>query len=218
MIQIHSIQIGQPQSLSDEKGTWRSSIFRQPVTGPIELGIRGLAGDQVTDTRHHGSRDQAVCCHSLEHYAYWNEVYALQAQGAPLGPGSVGENWTLSGADEAEICIGDVFSVGTARVQVSAPRFPCMKQERKLKLPAFQKRTVKTLRTGFYLRVLTPGTVQAGDPWLLEQRPHPGLTLHAANACVHHSCDAATAERLIRTPEVATGWRRIVARTLAGSR
>jgi MOSC domain-containing protein YiiM len=215
MIRIHSIHIGQPQSLSDEKGTWRSSIFRQPVTGPIQLGERGLAGDQVTDTGHHGTPDQAVCCHSLEHYAYWNDVYGLETNGTPLGPGSVGENWTLVGANEAEICLGDVYTVGTARVQVSAPRFPCMKQERKLRLAGFQRRTVKTLRTGFYLRVLAPGTVQADDLWVLEERPHPGLTLHVANACVHHTCDAAVAERLIQTPDVAAGWRRIVERVRA---
>jgi MOSC domain-containing protein YiiM len=128
----------------------------------------------------------------------------------------VGENWTLVDADEAEICIGDLFTVGTARVQVSAPRFPCMKQERKLKLSGFQRRTVEALRTGFYLRILAPGRVQAGDPWILEERRHPGLTIHAANTCVHHACDPAMAQRLIETPDVAAGWRRIVKRVLAG--
>jgi MOSC domain-containing protein YiiM len=215
MIQIHSIQVGRPKTLSDEAGTWRSSIFREPVAGAIELGPRGLAGDRVTDTRHHGTPDQAVCCHPLEHYAYWNAFYGLEAGGALLGPGSVGENWTLAGADETEICIGDSFAVGTTRVQVSAPRFPCMKQERKLKLPGFQRRTVETLRTGFYLRVLTPGTVQAGNAWTLEERPHPGLTLHAANACVHQTCDPVLAQRLIHTADVAASWRRLVERTLA---
>jgi MOSC domain-containing protein YiiM len=63
---------------------------------------------------------------------------------------------------EADVCVGDVFVVGSARVQVSGPRYPCAKQERKLGLPDFLRRTMATRRTGFYLRVLTPGTVQAG--------------------------------------------------------
>jgi MOSC domain-containing protein YiiM len=67
--QIHTISIGQPQTYSDERGTWRSAIYRTPVTGPIELRLRGLAGDQVADTDNHGSADQAICCHPIKHYA-----------------------------------------------------------------------------------------------------------------------------------------------------
>src|SRR3954468_21911863 len=115
MITIHTIHTGQPLSITDETGAWQSSIFRKPVTGSIHLGLRGLEGDQVTDKKHHGSLDQAVCCHSLDHYYYWNYVYNTNT----FGPGSIGENWTLVDADEQEICIGDIYAVGTAQVQVS---------------------------------------------------------------------------------------------------
>src|SRR5690349_6324938 len=118
VIRIHTISIGEPQTVSDARGTWRSAIFRAPVAGAIALGERGLAGDQVADTEHHGSPDQAVCCHTLDHYAYWNDLYDLDGAAA-LGPGSVGENWTLSGAGEDDICVGDIFAVGGAVVQVS---------------------------------------------------------------------------------------------------
>ena len=97
-----------PRNLSDESGTWRSSIFRERVDGPIELGERGLAGDKVADTRNHGSPDQAVCAHSLAHYDHWNEFYGLTGDAA-LGPGGVGENWTVEGALEADLCIGDIL-------------------------------------------------------------------------------------------------------------
>lgn len=209
MITIHAIFTGQPQTMADEKGTWKSSIFRSPIDGPIELGMRGLAGDRVTDTRNHGTPDQAICCHFLDHYAFWNEAYGLSAPAA-LGPGAVGENWTLAGADEHDMCIGDVYAVGTARVQVTAPRYPCWKQERKLKLPGFLKRTMQTLRTGFMLRVLQPGVVQPGDELRLVERPHPNLTLQAVNADMHHTSDPAFARRLLDTPELAAGWKRII--------
>lgn len=216
MIRIHTLLIGQPQTIADERGTWRSSIFRSPIAGPVALEQRGLVGDQVTDTANHGSPDQAVCCHALEHYTYWNEVYALDAPDTRLGPGSVGENWTLIAATETDLCVGDIFRVGSARVQVSGPRFPCTKQERKLKLPAFHQRTLATLRTGFYLRVLTAGMVQAGDPWTLEERQHPALTLHTINVCAHHTFDQVLAQRLLETPELAAGWKRILSAKLAG--
>ena len=215
MITIHTILIGKPQTLTDEQGTWQSSIYRQPVQGAIALGLRGLEGDQVTDTRHHGSPDQAVCCHTLGHYDYWNDVYGLAKTDKALGPGAVGENWTLTEADEAEICVGDIYAVGEARVQVSGPRYPCAKQERKLQLPGYLKQILETLRTGFYLRTLTPGLVQAGDSWTLEARPQPGLTLRAVNACVHHQLDPELAQRLLNTPELAKGWQDIVRHKLA---
>ena len=206
---LHAVHIGRPQNLTDERGAWRSSIFRERVTGPVELGERGLAGDKVADVRNHGSPDQAVCCHSLAHYEYWNNVYGLTGDEA-LGPGGVGENWTLTGALESDLHIGDVFKVGGARVQVSAPRFPCAKQDRKLELPDLMKRTAETLRTGFYLRVLSSGVVEAGDVWVLEDRPQPELTLDDANACVHHAFDPELAERLLNAPELAEGWKHIV--------
>jgi MOSC domain-containing protein YiiM len=216
MIHIHTLLVGQPQTITDERGTWRSAIFRSPVTGTVELTQRGLAGDQVGDTANHGSPDQAVCCHPLEHYDAWNAEYDLATPPTMLGPGSVGENWTLADAGESSLHVGDIFAVGDARVQISGPRFPCTKQERKLKLPGFHRRTIETLRTGFYLRVLTPGTVQAGDSLTLEARPCPDVSLLAVNRCVHQAFDPAFARRLLATPELATGWKRILSTKLTG--
>jgi MOSC domain-containing protein YiiM len=198
--------VGQPQTYVDETGTWSSSIFREPVTGPIELGPRGLAGDRVTDTKNHGKPDQAVCCHPLDHYAYWNGLYALMTDERALGPGSVGENWTLAGADEADICIGDVYGVGSTRIQVAGPRYPCSKQDRKLQMPGFAEAAGKALRTGFYLRVLTPGKVQAGDGWALEIRSQPDLSIYAINRAWFHQTDDDIALRVIAAPEAPEWW------------
>lgn len=209
MIRIHRIFIGQPQTRTDTHGTWTSAIFRSPVAGPVALTERGLAGDQVADTANHGSVYQAVCCHPLAHYAAWNADYGLTEPGTQLGPGSVGENWTLSDGTEVDVCVGDIFTVGSARVQVSAPRYPCTKQERKLGLPEFHRRTMATMRTGFYLRVLTPGMVQAGDAWVLEAHPHPELTIERINASVHRAFDPDFVRAAMTVPELAPGWKRI---------
>jgi MOSC domain-containing protein YiiM len=215
MISIHTLLIGKPETLKDERGQWRSAIFRTPTIQPIALGERGLDGDQVADTANHGSPDQAVCCHPLAHYEYWNTVYAAALRDRRLGPGSVGENWTISGATEEQVCVGDVFAVGTAQVQVSAPRYPCNKQERKVQLPGFRRRTVETLRTGWYLRVLSTGIVQAGDELRLLKRPQPELTLQRVNQNMHGETDPIFAWRLLGAPELAAGWKRMLEKKLS---
>ncbi|MBA3471195.1 MAG: MOSC domain-containing protein [Herpetosiphonaceae bacterium] len=214
MIHIHTLLIGLPQTITDANGTWRSAIFRQPINGPIELGPRGLAGDQVADTEHHGAPGQAVCCHPLEHYDYWNRVYSLTTPDRVLRAGSVGENWTLSNLAESAVCVGDIVRVGSAIVQVSGPRYPCAKQERKLGLPGFLKATVDTLRTGFYLRVLKVGVVQAGDQWMLEERMHPDLTIEAINRCAHHRPDRDLVARMLVAEELGEAWKHILTRRL----
>lgn len=206
MSRIEALLIGQPRALKDEKGEWLSAIFREPTSGPIALGYRGLAGDQVADTKHHGSLDQAVCCQPLAHYAHWNAVF-----GAELEAGAVGENWTVTEVDETAVCIGDVYRVGTAKVQVSAPRYPCSKQERKTGIPGFLKAILAEQKTGWYLRVLTPGTVQVGDTLTLEARPYPDITLAEINAAVFGEVpDPAVAGKHLALPELAEGWKQIL--------
>lgn len=211
-ITIHSIYVGQPQTITDEKGEWSSSIFRTLVSGPIELGDRGLAGDRVTNTKHHGHPYQAVCCHSIDHYDFWNAHYEIAGTDKALGPSSVGENWTLFNADEAEICVGDIYTVGTARVEVSGPRFPCSKQQRKVGLRAFLKRTMEQMRTGFYLTTLQPGVVEAGDIWTLEDRPSPAVTLRYVNETVFQTKDDKAAQSILETPALAKNWKNALKR------
>ncbi len=209
MITIHTQLIGKPQTHTDARGTWQSAIFREPVAEPIMLHQRGLDGDQVADTKHHGSPDQAVCCHPLAHYAFWNAFYELEGE-AQLGPGSVGENWTLTNCTEADVAVGDIFQVGDAVVQVSAPRYPCTKQERKLQLPNFFKEVMASRRTGFYLRVLTPGEVQVGAEWQVVERPYPQFTIQLINEQTHGELDANLAKKLLALPVLADGWKNIL--------
>jgi MOSC domain-containing protein YiiM len=208
-IVIDSIFVGRPERITDEAGVWESSIFRKAVFGPVELGSRGIVGDQVADTVHHGRPSQAVCVHPIEHYRFWNEQFRLKADGQQLGPGSVGENWTIEGANESTVCVGDIYAVGSSEVQVSGPRGPCWKQERKLRLPGFLKRTIASMRTGFYLQVLQCGILQAGDVWRLKSRPNSWLTVHAVNVCYYQAPVPEMVERMLATPELAEGWKRM---------
>lgn len=201
MIAIHSIYTGQPQTYTSDRGTWQSSIFRTQVEGTIELGPRGLAGDQVSDTKNHGKPSQAVCCHPLAHYEFFNQTHGMS-----LVAGNVGENWTLTGAAEDEICINDIYRVGTARVRVSGPRVPCFKQAYRVGRDDWVELTLKELRTGFYLWVETPGMVQAGDTWALESRSHPGASIQALNRCVYQEFDPELARQLLTIPDLHGYW------------
>lgn len=86
---IHSIFVGQPKTITDERGTWTSSIYRELITRPVQVQKGGLVGDKVAQP-YHGGPDSAICVHLLDHYRFWNAHYALT-----LHPGNVGENFTL---------------------------------------------------------------------------------------------------------------------------
>jgi MOSC domain-containing protein YiiM len=146
---------------------------------------------------------------------HWNAVYGLTGADA-LGPGSLGENWTLGEADERDICVGDVYHVGTAAVCVTGPRYPCSKQDRKLSRPGFAERSGQELRTGFYLKVLTPGTVQVSDVWVLEARPHPGLSVHSINRAWFREMDEDVARRVLAAPEAPEWWKEQFRKRLNG--
>ena len=210
MIRTEAIFVGEPRSIADEKGTWSSAIYRTRVEEPIELRERGLAGDRVADTKNHGRPGQAVCVHPIIHYDFWNAAYGLKGERS-LGPGSVGENWTIGGGDEETVFCGDVYRVGTAIVQVSGPRGPCWKQERKLGLDGFLKRTIDSMRTGFYLRVLHPGIVNTGDNWELENRCNDPISVSLVNQGAYRGLEPNVLDRVMRAEGVVPEWKEILA-------
>lgn len=206
---IHSVFVGGTKTMSDEQGEWQSSIYRDPVKAPIKVTTEGLAGDSNTQS-YHGGPELAICCHFMDHYRFWKEQHGID-----LTPGNVGENWTLENVTEDEICIGDMYRVGSALVQVSAPRSPCASQSRRIGIPDFVKLTLEVLRTGIYLRVLEPGTVQAGDIFQLTERLNPGKTVPILNRCFYHDLDKPLAKEFATMQSLMAEWRQGFADKLA---
>jgi MOSC domain-containing protein YiiM len=166
---IRSIQVARPETRVDGRGSWRTAIDKKTVSGPIRLYLEGLAGDGQADPRFHGGPDKAVLVYAAAHYPLWHAEL-----GRPeLSAGAFGENFTVDGQTEADVCIGDVYAVGSARVQVSQRRPPCVKLARFHQRPDLPRRVLKTGRTGWYLRVLEPGLVEAGEALTLIDRPAP---------------------------------------------
>src|SRR5262249_2606205 len=138
---------------------WTSGIFKAGVAGPVRLSALGLEGDGQADLRFHGGPDKAVNAYALAHYPGWEAEWQV----SPLAPGAFGENLTIDGQTEESVSIGDVFQLGSAKLQVSQPRFPCWKLERKWRRPGLAARVVETGRTGWYFRVLETGAVEGGQ-------------------------------------------------------
>ena len=207
-----SLQLGRPRPsvshLKDGKeADWVSSIWRTPVNARLHLGRTDLAGNAQADLKNHGGPDKAVCCYSVEHYPEWRKWLGLTEE--EFGCGAFGENFTVTEMTEDAVCLGDVYTVGTAKVQVSQPRMPCWKVGRRWERPALPGEMTQTGRTGFYLRVLEEGEVGAGDTLTLEERPLPDWTVARLNTVLYvHKNDPAQDEELSRLPLLAEAWRR----------
>lgn len=205
-----SIQIGQPRQLGQEGAAdpadrpWTTAYLKEVVNGPAWLSRAGLVGDCPADLRHHGGPDQAVLAYAAAHYDLWRAEL-----GRPDLPyGAFAENFTIAGLDEDDVCIGDVYAVGDAIVQVTQPRQPCGKIARALGIAGLTERTEATGRTGWYLRVLQEGEVAAGMAAMRRERPYPQWTITRATAALRQAgVDAAAARELAACPLLGIRWR-----------
>ncbi|QEG38495.1 MOSC domain-containing protein [Roseimaritima ulvae] len=201
--QIVSITVGMPQTIDQEK-PWSSGFIKAPVVEPLWLGSTNLAGDGQADTEHHGGPHKAVCVYPADHYPYWHDTLEL----AEFPWGSFGENFTVAGLTETDVCIGDVWAVGEVLVQVSQPRQPCWKLARRWQVKDLALQVQQTGRTGWYFRVLREGQVEAGMPITLAERSEPDWTVAVANHVMHHdkrNHDAAAA--LAAVPTLSPSWK-----------
>jgi len=190
---------------------WTTAFFKEPVSGPVLVGRKNLDGDRQADPEHHGGPDKAVMAYAASHYPLWREDL-----GRELPFGGFGENFTVGGMDESTVCIGDVYAIGEARVQVSQPRIPCWKIARRWGIRDLSARVQRTRRTGWYLRVLVEGHVQAGDDIVLLDRPHPDWTvLRASDVLYARPHDVEGVRALARVPALAPGLSQTLERYFA---
>jgi len=158
-MKLLSINVSMPQLVRIHGKQVETGLFKVPVSGPVAVNKLNLQGDGQADLSVHGGADKAVYAYPWENILHWKE--ALQRD--DLGPGSFGENLTADGLSEAEVAIGDEFAIGTARFLVTQPRLPCSKLALALETPSIGKPFMESGRTGFYLRVLQEGAIEAGD-------------------------------------------------------
>ncbi|SDR80235.1 MOSC domain-containing protein YiiM [Nocardioides scoriae] len=175
-MQIVSVNVGRPREFA-WAGIGRTSIDKQPVTGPTYAARLGLEGDQVSDTQHHGGPDQAVYAFAREDLDLWAERL-----GREVRDGQFGENLTTRGIDVNEAELGERWQVGTATFEVASVRIPCNDFKNWQRLngyddKAWVRRFTEEGRPGPYLRVLQEGHVSAGDELRVVHQPGHGVTV-----------------------------------------
>jgi MOSC domain-containing protein YiiM len=194
-------------------GTFRSAIHKQPVAGPVLLGPGGLAGDEQAATRVHGGPEKALLAYPAAAYEDWNAEDDSGLE--PLMPGAFGENLLVEGLDEGRVCIGDTWAVlregrlePVALLQVTQPRVPCATPGRRWGRPELQARMGDSARIGWYLRVLQPGTLAAGDRLERIQRTNPTWSvLRAWRMASDKARDPASWAELLALSELSADWR-----------
>jgi len=183
--EIVSVNVAEPSILlRHSSGDVVSAIDKRPVTGAsLALGMLTLEGDRQADTRPtqaggqvHGGPDQAVYAFPVEHFARIGDIV-----GADIQPGFMGENLTIRGATETDVCIGDTWQWGEAVLQVTAPRGPCFKLGIRIGRQAARTIIRGEGLVGWYLRVLTPGEVPTRGGINLVERHRAGATIEVVH-------------------------------------
>lgn len=179
-----------------------TGMYKHAVSGARTLGLTGLSGDEQADPRHHGGPYKALHHFPLEHYAEFARLWPERA--AIMEAGVLGENLSTLGLTEDDVCIGDVYALGSCRIRVSQPRTPCWKINHRLDIPGVSIHIVETGRTGWYYQVVETGTLAAGDSLTLIERPSPWLTLgHYWRTINAHRPDIALLRRIAAAPGLA---------------
>ncbi len=208
---VQSLSVGRPAILMRGERQLSSSINRTPTDAAVRLDVEGFEGDQVSDQSVHGGPDKAACVFPSEHYPRYAELL-----GRALAAPAFGENLTAVGLLESEACVGDVYRVGAAVVQVSQPRAPCQKLAMKHGVPQMVEWVARSGLTGFYFRVRAAGAIRAGDAIALCERPHPDFPIVRLNQQrILAQPDRELLRAIAALPELGAGWRRSIEKRLA---
>ena len=202
---ISSVNVGRPREVLWEGQQVQTGIFKQPVAGAVRVLAEHLEGDGQADLRVHGGPDKSVYAYALEHYDYWRDFVPP----AHLTSAAFGENLTTTGLLETQVCVGDVFRMGTAVLMAVQPRMPCYKLGIRLNDAQLVKQFVRARRSGIYFRVLEQGVLQAGEAiTLLEPSNHQVTVQQVVNNFWLPNKDAAQVRAILAVPVLPAFWHR----------
>ncbi|RUT35844.1 MOSC domain-containing protein [Paenibacillus zeisoli] len=212
-IEILSLNVGMPREVQFQQKDVSTGIFKTATDETLYLSYLNFEGDGQADLVHHGGKEKAVCVYPHEHYPFWeNELKR------PLECGALGENLTIRGLLETDVCIGDVFELGKAIVQVSQPRQPCYKLTIRHGVPDMLLKVQQTGYTGFYFRVLEEGVVSKDDGLSLLHRHPKEITVSFANRIMHREKDNIEGiKQVLEVEELSLNWRNTFLKRLTGT-
>ena len=200
-----SVNVGLPREVKWKSKLVTTAIFKEPVEGRVTVNTLNIEGDGQADLEAHGGPSKAIYAYPVEHYASWRG----ELDDMELPWGIFGENLTTEGLLEDAVRIGDRFSIGTTTLQVTEPRVPCYKLAVRFDRPDIVRLMHQTGRTGFYLRVLEEGVVEAGDD-IEELGRDPGEVTVRDITQLHSGSEKGNAELMRQAISVAAlgeSWR-----------
>jgi ferredoxin-NADP reductase/MOSC domain-containing protein YiiM len=198
-----SVNVGLPKDVPWQGRTVFTGVFKDPVTGPRRVGKLNVEGDGQGDLGGHGGEQRAVFVYQLDSYRYWERELGR----TDFVPGQFGENFTVDGPSDDEVCIGDHYRIGTATFEVTQPRVTCYRVGIRMNDPRIPALLVSHHRPGFYFRVLEEGEVQAGDQIIkLASGPEqmPVAEIDALLYLPGHTRQQLL--RALRIPALSPGW------------
>jgi ferredoxin-NADP reductase/MOSC domain-containing protein YiiM/ferredoxin len=200
---IVSVNVGLPRDVAWQGRTVRTGVWKTPVAGRIFARRLNLEGDGQGDLRGHGGEQRAIMVYQLDSYRYWAKYLGR----SDLVAGNFGENLTVEGLADNEVCIGDRFKIGGAIVEVSQPRDTCYRVGIRLNRPEIAALLVAHHRTGFYVRVIQEGEIGAGDRVEKISDGPERMTVAEIDALLYsaeHPVEAL--RRAVRIPALSLDW------------
>jgi len=201
---LRSVNVGLPKDVSWRGRTVYTGVWKSPVGGPVTARRLGLDGDGQGDLRGHGGEQRAVLVYQLGSYDHWQQV--LGRDGFTYG--QFGENFTVDGLADDEVCIGDRYRIGAALFEVTQPRVTCYRVGLRLDDARMPALLVQHRRPGFYLRVLEEGPVQAGDGVVKVADGPQRMTVAEIDALLYlPGHPRARVREALEIPALSSGWR-----------
>jgi ferredoxin-NADP reductase/MOSC domain-containing protein YiiM/ferredoxin len=199
-----SVNVGMPRDVEWQGRTVHTGIWKDAVDGPCRVRRLNLDGDGQGDLAGHGGEIRAVYVYQLDSYRHWRE----ELQRDDFTFGQFGENFTVDGLTDDEVCIGDRYRIGSALFEVTQPRVTCYRVGIRMNEPRMPALLVGHGRPGFYFRVLEEGTVQAGDDVVHVETGPEQMTVASVNALlyVERRPDPELLRRALRIPALSPGW------------
>ena len=211
MARLLSVNVGLPQHIEWHGKTVNTAIWKTPVAGRCRVGRLNIDGDDQADRAGHGGEQRAVFVYQIEAHRYWEQRLGRSG----FVPGQFGENFTVEGMPDDEVCIGDRFRIGTALFEVTQPRVTCYRVGIRMAEPQMAALLTSSGRTGFYLRVIEEGEVGAGDAIIRASAGPEQMTVAAINALLYSSDHPrARLEQALRMPALSPGWQQSFAALL----
>jgi ferredoxin-NADP reductase/MOSC domain-containing protein YiiM len=204
MATLVSVNVGLPKDISWNNRTVHTGAWKTPVDGPRMVRRLNIDGDGQGDIGGHGGENRAVLVYQLDSYRHWAKEFDRD----DLVPGLLGENFTVEGLPDDEVCVGDRYRIGNVVLEVTQPRVTCYRAGIRIGQPRMAALLVSHRRPGFYCRVLSEGEVEAGQE-IVKVESGPGhVTVAEIDALLYlpgHPLDAL--ERALGIPALSPGWK-----------